>query len=211
MNNSLSFGKSALLGSLAIGIVTALLLPIIAQNIHAHIPFQGALIVVLPVLCVVGLFVAYQLGKVAPVLYQIAKFGLVGILNTAIDFGIANGLIVLTGIAEGLTVSVVFKAISFTFAVINSYFWNKWWTFEESGQAKLTEFSQFLFVSIVGFGINLGTATVVINVLPRPATFAASQWDNVGFLAATFVALAWNFVGYKFWVFKKHEPLATRV
>ncbi len=192
-----------ILGGIIIGVVVALLLPIIEQNIHVQLPFQQAFIVILPVLCVVGLFVAYQLGKVVPVLYQIARFALVGVLNTAVDFGIANGLILLTGITEGLTVSVLFKAISFTVAVVNSYFWNKWWTFEKTGQAKITEFSQFLFVSIVGFGINLGTATIVINVFPRPSTFSASQWDNIGFLAATFVALAWNFIGYKFWVFAK--------
>lgn len=216
MNNS--FNKSAVLGGIIIGAVVALLFPAIAQNIHVQLPLQRMFIIILPVLCVAGLFVASQLGKAIPVLYQIAKFGLVGILNTAIDFGVVNAFILVTGIADSSRIAVsfvtplilvevsfitLFKAVSFTAAVINSYFWNKFWTFGQAGQAKAREFSAFLFVSIVGFGINLGTATLVINFFPRPATFAASQWDNVGFLAATLVALTWNFVGYKFWVFAR--------
>jgi len=87
-------------------------------------------------------------------------------------------------------------------ALVNSYFWNKFWTFRKKEGGGVGEFCQFLLVSVVGFGINVGTATLVINVINPVGNFSPEQWANVGFLAATFLSLTWNFIGYKFWVFK---------
>lgn len=138
------------------------------------------------------------------VLRQAVKFVLVGGLNTVIDFGVLNLLIFTTSIASGFGYAA-FKGISFVAAVINSYFLNKFWTFKSAGNSG-KEFSQFFLVSLIGFGINVGVASLVVNAIANPFGFSGISdkiWANVGALAATFCAMAWNFIGYKFIVFKK--------
>jgi len=137
-----------------------------------------------------------------PIIKQAMKFILVGILNTLIDLGVLNLLIWLSGIAAGPFYSV-FKGISFVAAVINSYLLNKFWTFrkKETGGVK-REFSQFFIVSVIGFGINVGVASLVVNVIGPQFGISVKLWANIGAVCATFVSMIWNFLGYKFIVFK---------
>jgi putative flippase GtrA len=140
------------------------------------------------------------------VLFQAGKFVLVGILNTLIDLGVLNLLMFLTGITSGLWYSV-FKGISFITAVINSYIFNRSWTFKGSGQEnKNKEFLQFFIISCIGFGINVGVASLIVNVVANQFVylgFSSKIWANLGALAATGCGMIWNFIGYKFFVFKK--------
>lgn len=96
------------------------------------IPYSWLLIIIFPTLAAIGLFVASIIGKKLPIIFQAAKFFLVGTLNTFIDLGVLNILILITATAAGLFYSI-FKTISFVGATINSYFWNKFWTFEKKG------------------------------------------------------------------------------
>lgn len=143
---------------------------------------------------------------------QAIKFVFVGILNTLVDLGVLNILIWTSGISSGIGYSA-FKGVSFTVAVINSYFLNKFWTFKKRGtEGAKREFIQFFTVSLVGFGINVGVATLVVNVI-GPPTFLFNIagrdigiepkiWANFGAICATLAAMTWNFLGYKFIVFK---------
>ncbi len=196
--------KSDLLVAFIIGEVSALLALVVLKNIQLALDIW-ILPIVLPVLSMVGLWIAYFLGKKFLIIWQAAKFVLVGVLNTFVDLGVLNLLILSSGTAAGLGYSV-FKGISFTVAVINSYFWNKFWTFKKTGTvASGKEFIQFFIVSIIGFGINVGVASLIVNVIGSPFAFSGVSeqiWANVGAIVATFVAMAWNFIGYKLFVFK---------
>ena len=132
------------------------------------------------------------------VIRQAVKFVLVGGLNTLIDLGVLNLLIFITGIASGSGYSI-FKGISFTVAVINSYFLNKLWTFKGTGR----KFLQFFIVSLIGFGINVGAASFIVNVIGAPVGMPASLWANIGAVSAVFITLFFNFIGSKYIVFKK--------
>ena len=144
--------------------------------------------------------------RVPQIVFQAGKFVLVGGLNTLIDLGALNVLMFLSDIKTGVWFSV-FKGISFTAAVVNSYILNKFWTFKSTGaEKKGKEFVQFLIVSIFGFGINVGVATLVVNVISPQFPYSGVSeviWANIGAISATFCAMAWNFIGYKFFVFKK--------
>jgi len=189
--------------ALVIGELIALLSLGILRNLGLQIAWlYWVWPVIVPLGALFGLTVAYFLGKKFLILWQAAKFVLVGALNTFVDLGVLNILILITGIATG-TLYSVFKGISFIVAVINSYFWNKHWTFrkKESSDPK-KEFTQFFIVSLIGFGINVGVASLVVNLIGPQFELSENIWGNVGAILATLCVMTWNFLGYKFIVFK---------
>ena len=166
--------------------------------------FRGILAVIgLTVFTSAGYLFACWLSQWWPVLIQFVKFGITGGLNFMIDFGILNLLIYISGITGGVWYSV-FKSTSFVVAVTNSYFWNKFWVFR-AGESGIGggEFVKFLLVNLVGFGINVGAASFIVNVIGAPAGIPGPLWANIGAASSIFVTLFWNFFGSKFIVFKK--------
>ncbi len=135
---------------------------------------------------------------------QFSRFIVVGLINTAIDFGVLNLLIFITGIEMGIGVAVL-NSIAFTAAVVNSYFMNKYWTFGVKGETvKTTEASKFLIVSLIGLGINSGIVYGVANFVTPPfSKIGPVSWINLAKVVATGMSLIWNFIGYKFLVFKR--------
>ena len=133
---------------------------------------------------------------------QFVRFGVVGASGTIIDFGILNVLISATGHASGVWFPL-FKGISTLIALVNSYIWNRKWTFKSNNGAKVAEFGKFFVASLVGLGINVGIASFIVNIIPRPVSFSPQLWANVGAASAISVSLIWNFSCYKFIVFKK--------
>jgi putative flippase GtrA len=133
---------------------------------------------------------------------QFAKFITVGISNTLIDVGVLNLLMFLAGIYEG-TLIIVFNVISVSLAIINSYYWNKHWTFDSKEKTEVQEFGSFVAVSLGGALIN----TLVVYSLTTffdPAFGAGKEiWANLAKILAIGLAWLWNFSGYKFFVFKK--------
>lgn len=195
-------GKKDILVGSFIGFLVGVLVWGISLNLDIGLPYLWLAPLVFPVLSGIGTAVAAVLGKKVPVLFQAAKFLLVGALNTFVDLGILNLLIFVSGTASGLPFTF-FKAISFTGAVLNSYVFNKFWTFGGAERKKLgAEFTQFVAVSLGGFLLNVGTASLVVNFLGPQFGFGETLWANVGALVATVVAMTWNFLGYKLLVFK---------
>lgn len=135
---------------------------------------------------------------------QFSRFIVVGLINTGLDFGILNLLVFITGIETGMGVAVL-NSVSFSAAVVNSYFMNKYWTFGIKGETvKTTEVSKFLIVSLIGLGINSGIVYGVTNFVTPPfLEIGPVSWINMAKIIATGASLIWNFMGYKFLVFKK--------
>lgn len=156
-----------------------------------------------------GIYIGLIMRRFLPVLFQIAKFGIVGVANTAIDFGVFNFLLLLTGIHSGTEI-IFFKTASFSAAVINSYFWNKYWSFNLSHTTQkdpYKEFMQFFAVSIIGAFLNITTTFIFTNWISPFGIIPKEAWPNVGAAVGAILVLAWNFLGYKFFVFK--NPSAT--
>ncbi|MEK7507572.1 MAG: GtrA family protein [Patescibacteria group bacterium] len=151
-----------------------------------------------------ALFVAALIGKVFPVAYQFAKFAAVGTLNNAIDFGVVNLAIFLSGIASGWGYSI-FKTVSFVAGTTNSFFWNKFWTFGAMAKPHSREVMKFYSFAIVGGIINVGIASFVVNGIHVPTGIAPKIWANIGGLAGVAGSLIWDFIAYKFFVFKKQS------
>jgi len=161
------------------------------------------LLIIFPFLTLFGLFVASLIGKRVLAIYQMAKFVLVGALNTMIDLGILNFLMWISGIYTGIFYSI-FKAISFLCATVNSYLWNKHWTFGKREKIFVSkEYLKFLIIVTIGLLINVLIASFVVNVIGPQFGIIPKFWANIGAFTAILIAWIWNFIGVKFIVFKK--------
>ena len=132
-----------------------------------------------------------------PKLWEFAKFAMVGLLNTAIDFCIFYVLINYTYLnhENGIVYLALAHIISFCVAVINSYILNKYWTFKSDDKDVTVQFSKFMGVSIVG----LILSTAILTLLVTYADFN----ELVAKVAAIIIVLFWNYFANKFWTFKK--------
>lgn len=197
--------KSDLLYGAVNGFIFGALIPIVLKNLEVQIDLVKylAIVVVFTILAVVGVYIGSLLSRIAGFFFQLAKFGAVGAANFAVDFGVLNLLIFLTGIASGWHFTA-FKATSFIVAVVNSFYWNRRWTFRKKGGEKTgKDFMQFLFVSVVGLLLNAGVASLIVNVIGPIGEIGDKTWANIATAVASIIVLSWNFLGYKFFVFKK--------
>ena len=139
-------------------------------------------------------------------LWQIAKFAIVGVLNTVVDFAVFQTL--------NLTLGWVYAAqvLGYTAGVINSYLWNSNWTFREQRTRSFREIALFLLVNLASLGVSLGmiwllrekagiTNAWVAGWMPK-ALSGFIKGDTVCKLIATVVAIAVNYVGNRLFVFK---------
>lgn len=121
------------------------------------------------------------------IFYRIIKFGLTGFFGMSIDFG-ATWLF-----KEKIKINkYIANAIGFSLAVTNNYFINRVWTFQSTNPHLGTEFSKFVFVSLVGLGLN----TFIIYLFHQ-------RKDGINFYLAKFFAIVivfvWNFLAN--WLF----------
>lgn len=186
------------------GAFIGILAPFIFSNLTLKLPVPVVIFVpLLAFLSALGIAVGYFLSKIRPFFFQLSKFGLIGVANTVVDLGIYNLFIYMSDVSSGYMIAV-FKSFSVLAAIVNSYVWNKFWSFEKKEVRNMgEEFTQFLMVSLVGLLLNVGITAFVVNVIGAPAGVADKTWANVGGLTASILVLTWNFIGYKFLVFKK--------
>ncbi len=196
-----------------IGFVSGLLSLPILKNIklsflQINLFMSLVIAIAVTVLAVIALWIAKIISGKIPAILQIAKFAATGVLNTLLDIGVLNLLMFAFSATSGASYSI-FKGVSFIVANTNSYFWNKHWTFGSNKSATTKEFGQFFAVSFVGFLINTGIATLIVNFIGPVGGVSAALWANIGAMAATLASLVWNFLGYKFIVFKKQKPVTV--
>ncbi len=186
------------------GLVGLLVQPILANVIHGGVgvglriaAFFGFLI-----LAPLALTVLAWLGQRIPVLYQFGKFAAVGTLNSFVDFGVLNLEILAMG-TPGAWGYRIMKAVSFLAGTTNSFFWNKFWTFDSREPASFGQTVKFYAVAVVGFFLNVAIASYVFSDISHPASISPALWANIGALCGIFIVFIWNFLGYKYLVFKK--------
>ena len=211
-----------ILGEIASWLGLAVLRGFLKPELYAK--FSGTLTIGLPIIfplaCLVFIYLTLKIGQKISVVAEAGKFVLIGGFNTLADWGILSFLIFFSKkslnlntndiMFEILSVSIVyyslFKAISFVIATTNSYFWNKFWTFRRKTTEKAgKEFLQFITVSIFGFLINVGIASMVFKFIAPFGGLSLDQWGIVCAAIATVISMVWNFLGYKFIVFEKRN------
>ncbi|MDJ0832861.1 MAG: GtrA family protein [Gammaproteobacteria bacterium] len=117
------------------------------------------------------------------------KFSVVGVVNTLIHYALFYLLYSVFGVYHLLA-----STIGFIAAVINSFFFNKYWTFNSKSPNLGQQFVRFFIVSLLGLLINLMTMALLVEWLLIDPLLAQ--------LAAIGLTLLVNFSGNKWWAFR---------
>ena len=142
-------------------------------------------------------------------LKQFSKFVVVGLSSTIIDFGIVNLLFYVVNATlhlenhSAITLwFIICATISFMAATLNSFYWNRKWTFEASHRSIKETLPHFYLVTISSFLINVGLSSLIVGINPLPS-LSRTLLINGAKVIATGVSLCTNFLGYRFVAFKK--------
>lgn len=121
---------------------------------------------------------------------QFFKFCVVGTMGAIIDIG---GLWLLVEVGKWHYLWAA--GFSFTAAVINNYFLNKYWTFNDLSPKNFKQFFSFVLVSVGGLLINLGVMYFFVEQIKFDYLLSKA--------IASLVVLSWNFLMNKYIIFKK--------
>ena len=190
-----------------IGLITAFFARLIFVNSETplHIGFfvlpLWSLFIILPIGEFIAYIIASKLFSRILVLKQLGRFGIVGLMNFSVDTGILTTLSVWTGVFGGARL-LPLNITSAIVAIVNSYFWQRTWTFSEKVPPTRKEFMGFVMITVIGIAINTIIVTVLPGVVPPFDGLTPARLEVVAKIGATVVTLFWNFFGYKFFVFK---------
>lgn len=162
-----------------------------------------------------------------PVIGQFAKFVVVGGTSMVIDLGLHFTLMWVIPVGDeklgpylgkwlldempGLFAFArdapaaafpVLKIPAASIAILNSFIWNRRWTFGIVGQeGRMNQLQKFVLVSVIGMGINTTVGTLFNNIIPL---HPRRSWA-IASAIATVVTAFWNFAGQKFFAFKPRK------
>ena len=123
-------------------------------------------------------------------LKRFIKFGLIGVLNTLVDFVVfylLNRFVIKSGptvVLLGVTIVAgpyISNAISYVVANIHSFIWNKFWTFQKKEPLTRREVGRYVVTSCGLAARGISPAAKIPN---------------------TCVTMFYNYLMNKFWVFK---------
>lgn len=133
------------------------------------------------------------------------KFATVGAFGAVIDFGVMNLL------SHNADMSLVMAGtISFTFAVISNFTWNRLWTYPESrSRPLLGQLGMFFLVNLAGVAIRIPTLHYLEPPLLRlfenafQSSYASAEFyaKNLTLAAAVGVVMLWNFFINRYWTY----------
>src|ERR1700730_10634557 len=125
-------------------------------------------------------------------LVPLLKFGMIGLLNTGIDFAVFT---ILTLWDVPLLIA---QCISYTCGVLNSFIMNRTWTFQQRGQYS-GQLIKFIAVNLLTLLITYGLLLLFNRYVGWSMLFSK--------LIATGMSLIVNFAGSRLWVFRDNNQM----
>ncbi|WP_373367377.1 GtrA family protein [Thermaerobacillus caldiproteolyticus] len=117
------------------------------------------------------------------------RFCTVGVGNTLIDFGVFF-LLASIGVPVWLA-----QGCSYIAGMLNSYVWNRVWTFRMKQQATIQEFFRFILTNFFSLGATFFFLYVCQQIW---------GWSLlISKMIATFGGIMINFIGSRLWVFQQ--------
>lgn len=136
-------------------------------------------------------------------LVQFLRFCAVGGFNTFVDV-LAFNLIVWSFPTHDSGLLVIYNSVAYAFGALNSFCWNKLWTFRQRSSATGDQVTRFILVSSLGIICNdafLWLATTILTSL----SLTSFLWMNVAKISAIAGSVAVSYLGMRFSVFTKSE------
>ena len=133
------------------------------------------------------------------------KFSVVGTMGAVTDYTILNTLVEIFGFAKGMA-----NTFSFSTAVVQNFFLNRYWTFPESQDRPISsQLVQFTIVNVIGFTINQvvflsidrSLQSTWVDLLNNPDWGFTISY-NFAKLIATGIVLFWNFGINRIWTYR---------
>jgi putative flippase GtrA len=120
--------------------------------------------------------------------HKFLKFGVVGLTGVLVDFGITFLL------KEKVKIhKYVANACGFMTAASSNYILNRVWTFQSNDPHVMIEYSKFIFISVIGLGINSFILWLLVSKYNKH--FYVSK------LFAIAITTIWNFAANLYFTF----------
>jgi len=140
-------------------------------------------------------------GRWRGLVHEIAKFGIVGVFNTLLHFGLSNLLHFRVGLGP-----LTSNGIAIAVATTSSYVMNRHWTFRHRARTGVgREYSLFFVLNGVGMVISQACVGFTEYVLDQTSALAF----NAALVVGVAIGMVFRFATYKRWVFLPVEPPAA--
>ncbi len=116
------------------------------------------------------------------------KFVLVGISNNVVAFSVFY-LLSRVGYSYFIAFTLCYAA-----GILNSYIWNKFWTFQSKDRIAY-EFFKFTTIYLIAYAVNLAMLAFLIEVFVFNA--------NLSLIISTGLTTLFSFIGHKRWSFRR--------
>jgi putative flippase GtrA len=121
---------------------------------------------------------------------ELTKFGIIGAVNTVLDYAIFNALYAIGPLKAQVIATCV--------AATSSYFMNRHWTFRDRARSGLRrEYTLFFLFNLIGLAIALAVLGVTKYGLGYDSRFAGNVAKTIGLVLGTL----FRFWSYRKWVF----------
>lgn len=131
--------------------------------------------------------------KLAERYRRVIVFGLVGVMNTAVDFAVYSLLLACTPLGLGLS-----QAAGYCAGLVNSFVMNRHITFRQGSTTSLkAQVPRFLLVNGVTLALSILCLSLLVNRLGINQYLAKAP--------VTVLVMAANYLGYKLIVFRVKE------
>jgi putative flippase GtrA len=134
------------------------------------------------------------------------RFALVGTIGAVVDFGVMNLL------RDAFGLPLVFAGtVSFIAAILNNFFWNRYWTYPDSRSKKiLRQLIEFSIVSATGLIIRIPILKFLeplmvrfVNWFPLKFPYISPEAlsANLTLAIAVIIVMFWNFFVNRYWTY----------
>ena len=141
-------------------------------------------------------------------LWQIVRFGIVGVLNTIVDI-IAMNILIWRFPTHDANLLLFYNSIAYMLGALNSFGFNKYWTFKHKQAVTGSELFRFAIVNIIGILCNDGIIWSVASILH---TVIANHilWANASKGCAIIGTTSVSYLGMRLWVFSRSQNRPTK-
>ncbi len=130
---------------------------------------------------------------------QVSMFAAIGVLNTVIDFSITLSLSYFLQATDGVSL-IMINTFAFSIALINSYFLNKTFTFNDNDTTSVSKVIKYSIVSILSLVLSNIVLYAFTSIIMYPISILIVF---IGKIFATLVSMVSNYLGYQYLVFKR--------